>query len=91
MVIGRHSYRIEQVVNLLKGAATRQLAEDGLHPLAKFAGADGKVPSPWAQERRKVFCFNPGQVRDKVGYVEDNPEEAGLKRQHWGFVVPYLG
>ena len=91
MVIGRHTYKVEQVVNLLKGAATRQLMEDGLHPLAKFADGDGKMPSPWAQELRKVFCFNPGQVRGKIGYVNDNPEEAGLKRQSWRFVVPYLG
>ena len=91
MVIGRHAYKVEQVVNLLKGAATRQLIEDGLHPQAKFADAEGNIPSPWAQELRKVFCFKPSQVRDKIRYVNDNPEEAGLKRQNWGFVVPYLG
>ena len=91
MVIGRHTYKVEQVVNLLKGAATRQLSEDGRHPQARFADEQGNVPSPWAQELRKVFCFNAGQVRSKVKYVEDNPEEAGLKRQRWGFVVPYAG
>lgn len=91
MVIGRHRYRIEQVVNLLKGAATRQLVEDGLHPQARFAGADGSIPSPWAQELRKVFLFKPVQVRGKIKYVNDNPEEAGLKRQRWSFVVPYRG
>jgi REP element-mobilizing transposase RayT len=90
LVIGRHHYKIEQVVNLLKGAATRQLMEDGLHPLAKFADAQGNVPSPWAQELRKVFCFEPAEVRRKIGYVEDNPEEMGLPRQTWSFVVPYL-
>lgn len=91
MVIARHRYKVEQVVNLLKGAATRQLTEDGLHPQARFADERGDMPSPWAQELRKVFCFKPGEVRGKIGYVEDNPEEAGLKRQEWSFVVPYVG
>ena len=91
MVIARHRYKIEQVVNLLKGAATRQLVEDGLHPQARFVDEHGRTPSPWAQELRKVFLFNATEVRGKIDYVNDNPEEAGLPRQSWSFVVPYVG
>jgi REP element-mobilizing transposase RayT len=90
MVIARHHYKIEQVVNLLKGAATRQLERDGVHPQAKFVDEKGKLPSPWAQELRKVFLFKPQQVREKIKYVNDNPGNRGLKRQTWSFVVPYL-
>jgi REP element-mobilizing transposase RayT len=89
MVIGRHTYKVEQVVNLLKGAATRQLIEDGLHPLAKYADESGKMPSPWGQELRKIFVFNHAKVREKIKYVNENPEKEGLPRQHWSFVSDY--
>lgn len=91
MVIGRHRYKVEQVVNLLKGAATRRLVEDGLHPQARFAEPDGSIPSPWVQELRKAFLFDARDVRRKVKYVNDNPVEAGLRPQSWGFLVPYPG
>ena len=32
MVVSRHRYQAEQIANLLKGAATRQLSSDRLHP-----------------------------------------------------------
>src|SRR5690242_17379731 len=38
MVIARHTCKVEQVVNLLKGAATRQLMAEGLHPFAGHKG-----------------------------------------------------
>ena len=34
-VIARHCYKAEQIANLLKGAATRRLIADGIHPLHK--------------------------------------------------------
>src|SRR5205823_12901269 len=37
MVIGRHSYPIEQVVRLLKQAATARLLADGRHPFERDA------------------------------------------------------
>jgi REP element-mobilizing transposase RayT len=91
MVIARHRYKVEQVVNLLKGAATRQLIEDGLHPQQRYADGEGRVPSPWAQELRKVFIFDARGVRRKIKYTNDNPIEAGLPAQRWSFVVPYRG
>jgi hypothetical protein len=39
MVIARHTFEVESVVNQLKGYATRQLNADKIHPLANFAGA----------------------------------------------------
>ena len=89
LVIGRHSYGVEQIVNLLKGAATRQLLEEGLHPLAAFPREDGSLPSPWAKGLRKVFRSTPDEVRQSIGYAEDNLVDVGLKPQPWSFVTPY--
>jgi len=36
LVIARHRYKVEQVVRLLKGAATKQLLEENLHPLMEY-------------------------------------------------------
>jgi REP element-mobilizing transposase RayT len=87
LVIGRHDYSIEQVVRLLKQAATAQLVADGRHPFVR--NADGKLPSVWGQDFRKVFLFTPDEVLDRIGYVESNPEKEGKRRQRWPFVIPY--
>ncbi len=81
LVVARHGYHVEQVVNLLKGAATRRLRAEGMAPL------DGH--SPWAQGLWKVFLDKPIDVRRAIDYVNDNPVRAGLRRQRWLFVVPY--
>ena len=79
-----------QVVNLLKGAATRRLLDKGLHPLASYRRWDGAVPSPWASKCWKVFLDSEEDVRRAVRYVEDNPEKEGKPRQKWSFVEPYV-
>ena len=88
LVIARHAYNVEQVVNRLKGAATRALADAGAHPLAGHVDRHGKTPSPWAQGLWKVFLNTPADVVRSVRYAEDNPREAGLRRQRWSFVTP---
>lgn len=47
LVLARHEYRVEQMINLLKGGATRRLIEEGLHPLQEYPQKDGSFPSPW--------------------------------------------
>jgi REP element-mobilizing transposase RayT len=91
LVIGRHSYIVENVVNQLKGAATRQLRAEGIHPFEKHVGKDGSVPCVWADGMRKVFLNTPDEIRGRIEYVNDNPAEAGLKPQTWSFVQPYPG
>jgi len=87
LVIARHSYRIEQVVNLLKGGATRQLVADGLHPLAQFRNADGSFPSPWGRNCRKVFIDDEPHLVDEIDYVTKNPLKERKPRQKWSFVA----
>lgn len=87
LVVARHRYRVEQVVNLLKGGATRQLLEEGLHPFAHLADANGSVPTMWGRNCRKVFLNSDREVAKKIEYVEQNPLKEGKKRQRWSFVT----
>jgi len=88
MVIAQHPTRIELISNQLKGAATRQLTRDNLHPLANFADKHGKTPSPWAVGQWKVFIQSERQLHHTIRYVQQNPINAGLKPQNWKFVQP---
>lgn len=88
LVIARHTYGIEQVVNLLKGAATTALIKAGLHPGQVNGEMRNSHYRVWGRNQRKVFCFEIAEVRDKVDYVERNPVKEGKPRQRWSFVVP---
>src|SRR5260370_37249611 len=50
MVIGRHHYKAETIVRLLKAAATTELINDAPWPRANHS-----PPSPWARKGWKVF------------------------------------
>lgn len=76
------------ISNQLKGAATRQLTSDGLHPLAEHKDKDDKTPSPWAVGQWKVFITKEEQLHNTIRYVNMNPIKAGLKPQSWKFVQP---
>jgi REP element-mobilizing transposase RayT len=91
LVIAAHSYSVEQVVNLMKGAASRALTREGLHPLAGFEDRRGRTPSPWQEECGHEFLFTPADMRRAIDYVERNPMKEGLPPQQWSFVTPYKG
>jgi len=95
LVIARHRYKVEQVVRLLKGAATKQLLEENLHPLMEYCTPDETV-TPWADRKWKVFLDSDEAIQNAIRYVEENPEKEGKPRQHWSFVqlrpaVPGIG
>ncbi len=89
MVIARHTYEVEQIVNLLKGEATRHLLADDLHPFSKHRSSEGKLPKCWAQGEWKVFLNNEADIRRAIAYVEENPIKEGKPRQRWPFVMPF--
>lgn len=89
LVIKPHRYRIEQVVNLLKGAASARMLRDGLHPLAQYRNRLGRVPSVWQDECGHEFLYSEQDMRRAIDYVERNPLKEGRPRQHWSFVLPY--
>ncbi|HEY4759136.1 MAG TPA: transposase [Thermoguttaceae bacterium] len=91
MVIARHRYKVEQVANLLKGAATKALIEDKIHPFGKYLTEQGRPPKTWAQGQWKVFLDCEKDIHRAIRYVEDNPLKEGKARQHWRFVTKYIG
>lgn len=90
LVIARHSYKVEQVINLLKGAATRELIGQGIHPLARFAKSK-RPPAMWAAHEWKVFLDSEMAIEQAVYYVEQNPIEEDKPPQRWSFVTPFAG
>lgn len=86
LVIGRHKYLVEQVVNLLKGAASCRLIEEGLHPFQTTRDERGNRPSAWAEGLWKVYLDSHADVARAVRYVEENPLKDGLPCQRWSFV-----
>jgi REP element-mobilizing transposase RayT len=90
LVLARHRYKVEQVVRLLKGAATKRLLEEDLHPLIEYCTTDETV-TPWADRKWKVFLDSDQAIENAIRYVEANPEKEGKPRQHWSFVQPYAG
>jgi REP element-mobilizing transposase RayT len=90
LVIARHRYKVEQVVNQLKGAATRHLLAEGLHPLACYGDSADEVPKCWGRGLWKVFLDSDADIVRSVRYTEQNPLKEGKPLQHWPFVTPFF-
>jgi REP element-mobilizing transposase RayT len=90
VVIARHRRKVEYLVNCLKGAATRALLAEGLHPFAEHQTADGEVPKCWADGQWKVFLDTEADIVPAIQYVEKNPIKEGKPPQRWPFVTPYV-
>lgn len=91
LVIGRHHYRVERIVNLLKGAATTQLIHDGRHPLAHHVENGQRPPRLWAEHEWKVYLDSEQAIQNAIQYVLDNPLKEGKPVQTWSFVTPFEG
>jgi REP element-mobilizing transposase RayT len=90
MVFGRHRYRVESMVRLLKAAASTELEERRLHPLEHWRLSDGSVPSPWGRKCWKVYLNSEEDIVRSVRYVEANPLKEGKPAQRWSFVSKYV-
>jgi REP element-mobilizing transposase RayT len=92
LVLARHRYKIEQVVKLLKGEATRRLLEVDMHPMKAFhANPNKRLPSLWAENQWKVYLDSEEEIDNAIHYVEENPPREGKPRQSWSFVRPFAG
>ncbi|MFW6059536.1 MAG: transposase [Phycisphaeraceae bacterium] len=89
LVIARHRYHAEQIANLLKGASTRRLIEENLHPFADEAHRDRRCPSPWARKHWQCFLSSHHEMERAIRYVQQNPRKEGMRAQQWKFVQPY--
>jgi REP element-mobilizing transposase RayT len=72
-LVWRSKYRIEYLVNQLKGAATLALGLD---------------KTAWTKGCWKVFLDDELAMRAAARYIEANPEAANLEPQCWDFVKP---
>ena len=90
LVLAPHLRFYEQIVGHLKGRATQQLKQEGIHPMAKLGNASTTMPSPWAEGLWKVYCFDREHVHNAIRYVQDNPLREDKLRQTWKFIVPYV-
>ncbi|MBI3407373.1 MAG: transposase [Planctomycetes bacterium] len=88
LILARHSYKIEQIINLLKGEATKQLVTEGIHPLSQFQRI-GKTPTCWAKNGWNVFLNTAADIERSIEYVNKNPEKEGKPRQHWKYEKRY--
>jgi REP element-mobilizing transposase RayT len=91
LVIARHHFAVEQIVNLMKGEATKQLRREGLHPMESFTSPDNRLPSPWADRKWKVYLDSEESIDNAIDYVRRNPLEDGQPEQDWEFVQPFTG
>ena len=89
LVVGRHSSDIEQVVIQLKGAATRELTREGIHPFARLTRPGKRPPKCWSRGEWKVFIFDPEHTTSSIRYVENNPVKEGKPPQQWKCVTPF--
>jgi len=82
LVIGRHHYDAEQMMNLLKGAASRRLELEQLHPLARFITRSGRNPKAFARGGWKVYLNTTNDIlRDPLCRKQSNargPASAAL-------------
>jgi len=88
-VVSRHRYHVEQVTNLLKGAATRMLTSHEMHPMQRVVPPGTTLPSPWASGLWKVFLDSSQDVIRSIDYCNDNPIREGRKPQRWSCVTSY--
>jgi REP element-mobilizing transposase RayT len=91
LVVARHRYKVEHIANLLKGAATRQILAENLHPLSAYARDENRPPAMWAVRQWKVFLDTEESIDNAIRYVEENPKREGKPVQHWSFVTPFTG
>ena len=91
LAIARYRYKVEQLVNLLKGAATTELINQGRHPLSEYAKPGERPPAMWARGQWKVYLDSDEQIENAIHYVNENPLKEGKPAQSWSWVTPYRG
>jgi REP element-mobilizing transposase RayT len=89
LVVARHTYAIEQIARLLKGAATAELFREKLHPFQDQPYRNGNLPTPWARHQWSVFLDSPQDILRAIRYVNDNPIRERRRAQDWSCITPY--
>lgn len=88
LVIAAHRLAPNRLAVQLKGAATRRLVAEGIHPCG--VTAEGRrVAKCFARGEWCGFLDTAEEVRRAIRYVEENPTKEGLRRQGWHFVTKF--
>ena len=82
LCIRAHKHSAEMMWNLLTDAARRSIRE--------FEDVDPNHEI-WTRAPYSVFLHTPDDIRDRIGYINQNPVKEGLPPQSWPFVQPYNG
>jgi REP element-mobilizing transposase RayT len=91
LVVRRHRYGAETMIQQFKGNGTMQLNKDGLHPQTAFADPEHGTPSPWGEHGWKVYLDSEIDIWRAIRYVEENPLKEGKPRQRWAFATKFTG
>jgi len=91
MVLGRHRYKIENAANLLKGAATKRLLAESLHPMQSYREKEDRLPSMWGEGQWIVYLDTEESIVNAIRYVNENRTREGMSFQSWSFVTPFDG
>ncbi|MCG8450196.1 MAG: transposase [Pirellulales bacterium] len=90
LVVQSHHFKSDELIACLQRAATRELNLAGLHPMQEFRRTNGKLPTPWTKRGWSVFLNTLKDMQRAIRYVEQNPVRAGLPRQRWSCVKPFV-
>ena len=89
LVVGRHTYDFDKLINRFKGSATRNLLKQKLHPFADKLYRDGSLPTPWTRKWWKVYLDSSEDMERAIEYTRENPGKEGKREQDWPFVMHY--
>lgn len=82
ILIRKHKHQAEDMLEHFQSATRLRFRNEKLHP------EDHPV---WGGSGWKVFLDTPDSIRRTIGYIDGNPPEWRLPRQHWSFVKAYDG
>ena len=82
VLIRKHKHQAEAMLDNFQSTSRLRLRSQKLRP------NDHPV---WGGLGWKVFLDTPDSIRRTIGYIDDNPPQWRLPRQHWSFVKAYDG
>ncbi len=86
LLIGRSSYKIDELILHLKESAVEELAKRGLSPAPRIEGTlnPHAAATIWSTGAWKVFLNDANHMESTIRYIQRHRPE-----QHWDFVQPF--
>lgn len=82
ILIRKHKHQAEDMLEYLQSATRLRFRNE------KLRSEDHPI---WGGPGWKVFLDTPDSIRRTIGYIDGNPPQWRLPRQHWPFVKAYDG